>query len=133
MLSDTDGEEKILIMVVDDEEVIRNMVKDFLSDKGYEIILASNGPEALDKFRQNEGKVDLVLLDLVLPEKNGMEILEDLRQINPRVKAILTSGYNQNITENILDKDLTSFLQKPFRIATLIQKIKELMSISQPE
>jgi two-component system cell cycle sensor histidine kinase/response regulator CckA len=132
MLSDTDGEEKILIMVVDDEEVIRNMVKDFLSDKGYEIIIASNGPEALEKFRQNEGKVDLVLLDMVLPGKSGMEILEDLRQINPRVKAIMTSGYSRDITENNLDKDITSFMQKPFRIATLIQKIKELMSISQP-
>ncbi len=129
MLSDTDGEEKILIMVVDDEEVIRSMVKDFLSDKGYEIILASNGSEALEKFRQNEEKVDLVLLDMVLPEKSGMEILEVLRQINPRVKAILTSGYSQNITEDDFDKDITSFLQKPFRIATLIKKIKELMSI----
>ena len=133
MLSDTGGEEKVLIMVVDDEEVIRNMVKDFLSDKGYEIILASNGTEALDKFRQNEGKVDLVLLDMVLPEKSGMEILEDLRQINPRVKTILTSGYDRNITENNLDEDITSFLQKPFRIATLINKITELMGTSQPE
>ncbi len=130
MLSDTDGEEKIMILVVDDEEVIRTMVKDFLSDKGYEIILASNGSEALEKFRQNEGEVDLVLLDMVLPERSGMEVLEDLRQINPRVKAILTSGYNQSITENNLDIDITSFLQKPFRITTLIQKIKELMSTS---
>lgn len=132
MLSDTDGEEKILIMVVDDEEVIRNMVKDFLSVRGYEIILASNGSEALEKFRQHEGEVELVLLDMVLPEKNGMEVLNDLRQINPRVKAILTSGYTRNITENNLDNDITSFLQKPFRIATLIQKINELMGTSGP-
>ncbi len=130
MVSTTAGAEKTVILVVDDEEVIRNMVKDFLTKKGYEVILASDGPEAMEKFQQNEGQVDLVLLDMVLPGKSGMETLEDLRKINPRIKAILTSGYIQNISENDLEDGVTAFLQKPFSITHLIQKVEEMMSIS---
>jgi CheY-like chemotaxis protein len=129
-MSETDSGGKIVIMVVDDEDVIRNMVKDFLTDKGYEVILASDGAEAIERFQQACGQVDLALLDMMLPGIGGMEVFKELRQVNPRIKAILSSGYNQDILEDDLDENAVSFLQKPFRITELIQKIEELMDIS---
>jgi DNA-binding NtrC family response regulator len=127
MLSETDGKEKTVIMVIDDEDIIRNMVRDYLTSKGYEVILASDGFEALENFQQTGGEVDLVLLDMILPEIGGMEVFKKFRQINPKIKAILTSGYSSDIPEDEYDETSFSFLQKPFRITELVEKIKELL------
>ena len=130
MLSTTDGGKKAVIMIVDDEEVIRNMVNVFLKSYGYEVILASNGMEAIEKIQQTGVEVSLVFLDMMLPGITGMEVFKRLRQTNPKIKAILTSGYTQDILEEELDESTTSFLQKPFRINELIQKIEEMIGVS---
>jgi DNA-binding NtrC family response regulator len=127
MLSETDGKEKTVIMVIDDEDIIRNMVRDYLTSKGYEVLLASDGSEALENFQQTGGEVDLVLLDMILPEIGGMEVFKKFRQINPKIKAILTSGYSSDIPEDEYDETSFSFLQKPFRITELVEKIKKLL------
>ncbi len=117
-------------MIVDDEEVIRNMVNVFLKSNGYEVILASNGMEAIEKIQQTGVEVNLVFLDMMLPGITGMEVFKKLRQTNPKIKAILTSGYPQDILEEELDESTASFLQKPFRINELIQKIEEMIGTS---
>lgn len=127
MLSKTDGREKTVIMVIDDEDIIRNMVHDYLTSQGYEVLLASDGSKALEKFQQAGGEVDLVLLDMILPEISGLEVFKRFRQINPQIKAILTSGYSSDTPENDSGETCFTFLQKPFRITELLEKIKGML------
>ena len=131
MVPETEEEKQTVIMVVDDEEVIRNMIRDFLATKGYQVILASEGLEAIEKFKQADVEIELVLLDMILPGISGTEIFKKLREINPQLKVIMTSGYNRDIVEDHDNEDSDiSFLQKPFRFAELIDKMEEMISYS---
>lgn len=119
-------ENKYRILVVDDEENIRNIVQKFLIKYGYHVIVASGGSEAIEKFKQVGGQVDLVIQDMVLPETSGIEVFKKLREINPLIKVILTSGHDKDASEYDND-DAITFLKKPFRIAQLIQKLEEML------
>lgn len=119
---------KTVVMIVDDEEIIREMIRRFLDKYGYHVITASKGFEAIEKFKQIGGKVDIVVQDMVLPDTSGIEVFKQLREMNPRIKGILTSGYDKDTLEYDDDEDGITFLKKPFRIAQLIQKLEEMLN-----
>ncbi len=124
---ETIGGKKAVVMIVDDEEIIRNMIQNFLVNYGYQVIVASEGSEAVEKFKQAEGRVGIVVQDMVLPGASGLEIFKKLREIDPRIKGILTSGYDKDALEYD-NEDGVTFLKKPFRVAQLIQKIEEMLN-----
>jgi len=82
----TPGSESIL--VVDDEEILRDLMKDILRDLGYGVMLAPDGREAVDVYREHEDEIDLVIVDMVMPKMGGKETFQELRRINPEVKAL---------------------------------------------
>ncbi|MGE0495043.1 MAG: response regulator [Vulcanimicrobiota bacterium] len=111
------------ILLVDDEEAIRAVGRAALTKSGYNVVLASNGIEALELYEPES--IDLVVLDLVMPEMGGAACFEKLRAINPQVKVVLMSGYTANVrVSEMLKNGCLSFLRKPFDLSELIKMIE---------
>ncbi len=118
-----------LILVVDDEEPIRDAVTDLLEMAGLRILTAPNGREGVELFRKNQRSVDLAILDLKMPGMSGEETFEALRAIDPAVKVIVSSGYGDgDILERVKEKGIADFLQKPYDFDMLIAKIEAALS-----
>ena len=105
--------EKKKILVVDDEEHICELFDDFLKEQGHEPVVVKSGEEALLKTRRIQW--DLVFLDLTLPYLNGWDVMRRLREMQPNVKVIITTGYTyEEIKEKGERHGVTDYLQKPF-------------------
>ncbi len=117
------------ILVADDDMFVRGFLKDLLTDFGYDVILATNGMDVMKKFKENIDKVDLLLLDIVMPYKHGRAIQDEIRHIKPEVKIIFMSGYPDYVLEEkgIFISDI-EYLHKPIRSAFLIKKIQQAMN-----
>lgn len=118
------------ILIVDDEEAIRNLLSDSLSGLGYNTIVASNGREAINFYLSNKDKIDLVILDLIMPFMGGEETLIRLREINPNVKLLIATGYgvSETLKDKLRDKGINGFINKPFNIAEISEMIKTVLS-----
>lgn len=108
------------ILIIDNEELIRNMAQNILSDLGYDVIVTDNGEEGLKIYNQNRDNIDLVILDIVMPKMDGPQTFMEFKKINPDIKVILTSGfsYEKGISE-LIKSGAKGFIQKPFRSSEL--------------
>jgi CheY-like chemotaxis protein len=112
------------ILVVDDDEVVRGAAAAMLRHLGYEVVALSDGEEAVLYFRHFGERIDLVLLDMVMPRMGGRECLKALKEINPSVKVVLSTGFGLNeAAQTILDEGAIGFAQKPYRAAEVSQVI----------
>jgi CheY-like chemotaxis protein len=112
------------ILIVDDEEIIRKMVKKMVEKHGFQALVAYDGENALEIFKTYKDQITCVLLDLTMPNLDGMTTFSKLKEISPNVKVILSSGYNQQeITDRYVSKGLSGFLQKPYEMDTLIKTL----------
>lgn len=118
------------ILIVDDEEAIRNLLSDTLSGLGYNTIEASNGKEAINFYLSNKDTIDLVILDLIMPVMGGEETLIRLREINPDVKVLIATGYgvSETLKDILRDRGIKGFINKPFNIAEISEMIKTVLS-----
>ncbi|MGL1890683.1 MAG: PAS domain-containing protein [Spirochaetaceae bacterium] len=116
-----------IILLVDDEEIIRITVKDMLEEMGYKVLLAKNGMECLTLFKQQYGNIDLVIMDMIMPDMSGSETYMKMKMIDENCKVIISSGYTKDENINDLRKmGLAGFIKKPFmdyEINKLIKKI----------
>ena len=116
------------ILLVDDEEGPIEVEKLMLKELGYSVMTAENGMQAVDIYTHNFEKVDLVALDMIMPEMSGKATFEELKKINPAVKVLLVSGYSTNKqTEELFELGCNGFIQKPFDIIELSQKVREVL------
>lgn len=116
------------ILVVDDEEHVRSLVSDILESAGYRVLTASDGEEALEIYRRQGDKIDMVILDMIMPRLGGRETYEKLREINAAVLVLLSSGYSENGTaREVLDRGAAGFLQKPYRSHELLKKLRHVL------
>jgi len=118
------------ILVVDDDKQIGELVKKMLGELGYDVLLAFNGQEAIDIYREKHDEIDIVLLDVILPGKTASETNAELHRINPDVKVLLSSGYSKNNrdAEQLLNNGDSMFIQKPYRIKDLSDIINKTLS-----
>jgi PAS domain S-box-containing protein len=117
------------VLIVDDEELVRTAARHTLLRYGYRSIPAQNGEVALQAYKNCPGKVALVLLDLTMPVMSGEETLRQLQLIDPKVKVLLTSGYNEvEAVQRFAGKGLAGFIQKPYTAAALAGKVKEVLA-----
>ncbi len=124
-VSESSGENKV--MLVDDELLIRQVGKRMLEKGGYEVLLASNGKEALEIYNKNRDAIHLVILDLIMPEMGGKETFKKLREANPDIKAIFTSGYGPYNYHNLEQFGDVVFIQKPFQTEVLLQAVRKIV------
>jgi two-component system, cell cycle sensor histidine kinase and response regulator CckA len=123
------GGGKETILIVDDEEINIDVMQEWLDILGYNVLTAQNGHEAIDIYRQQGHEIDLVILDMIMPGMNGGDVFDVMKEINPQVRAILSSGYSiDGKATEILQRGIKAFIQKPFRIDSLAQKIKEILA-----
>lgn len=116
------------ILLIDDESVVREMWEDFLTQRGYRVITARDGVEGIARFREHKGSVDLVILDLIMPNLGGKETLARLREIDPDLKVLVSSGYSENgQAGRIVDLGIDGFVQKPARLTQLEKQIVEIL------
>jgi CheY-like chemotaxis protein len=116
------------ILIVEDSEEIRNVFGDMLKDFGYRVISADNGEEGVEKFMLHRDEIDLLLLDVIMPRKNGMQTLNDIRFLKPDVKALFMSGYTADvINDKGIDTERIDMLSKPFSPLSLFAKVREVL------
>jgi PAS domain S-box-containing protein len=115
------------ILLVDDEEAIREIGESLLTRYGYKIIHAESGERALELYTQMKDSIDLVILDLNMPGMGGYKCLNELTRIHPKVKVLIASGYLADEKQvRIINSGAAAFIGKPFHIRELMQKIKEI-------
>jgi len=125
--ADLGGTETILL--VDDEAIIWDVVIDMLQSLGYTVVLAATGKECVDIYADNPGEIDLVLLDMIMPEMNGYDAYFALHKIDPDAKVLLSSGYvAEEDAQDVLAAGAAGFLKKPYRLIDLARKIRQVLS-----
>lgn len=118
------------ILLVEDEDMLRGLIKELLEIKGYTVLEASQGAQAISLLKENGKPVDLVLTDVVMPHMSGSEMVERLRKDQPTLKVVFMSGYtgaNNAAIHKSLEMPGVAFLQKPFRLNALITQVEELV------
>ncbi len=121
---------KETILLVDDEEVILKVTREILESLGYLVMSASSGQEALSLFRENSDEIDLVILDLIMPDLKGSQTYDGLRDVNPKVKVLLSSGYSIDGQATLLiEKGCKAFIQKPYTVSELSKKVRDVLTL----
>jgi nitrogen-specific signal transduction histidine kinase/CheY-like chemotaxis protein len=116
------------ILLVDDEHAILDACSSMLKRLGYDVIVARGGKEAVDMYRQHQAQIDLVILDIIMPDLSGGEVFDRLIDINPRVKVLLSSGYSiEDQAAEIMRRGCDGFIQKPFQMDQLHRSIREVL------
>ena len=116
------------VLLVDDEEMIIDIGTELLRLMGYHVLTAENGTQALQLYKEKSDEIALVVLDMVMPDMTGGECFDKLRDLNPTVKVLLSSGYSiDGQAGKILDRGCNGFIQKPFKIEQFSKKIREIL------
>ena len=117
------------ILLIDDEEMIIKVGKELLQELGYDVLSARSGQEAIELYGKNADKIDLVIMDMIMPGMGGGETFDRLKKINPEIKVLLSSGYSINgQASKILERGCSGFIQKPFNLIQLSDKISQIIS-----
>ena len=123
-----DWKGKGTVLVVDDEDTVRLLAKTFLGEKGFEVLVASDGAEAVEVFRRNPGEIVAVVLDMTMPGMGGAETFQEIRKIRKDVPILVSSGYNQrNIEARMAGATRFGFIQKPYQLMDLLSGLREIM------
>lgn len=116
------------VLLVDDEDMIIEVGAEILEALGYKVFTARSGREAIEVFKANRDRVDIVLLDMIMPGMGGGDAYDQLREIDPKVKVLLSTGYSlRGEASEILKRGCNGFIQKPFNIKMLSQKLREVL------
>ncbi len=117
------------ILLVDDEETILDACGTMLSRMGYKVITALGGRKAIGVYQERHAEIDMVILDIIMPDINGGEVFDHLVEIDPHVKVLLSSGYTiEDQAAAILERGCNGFIQKPFEMEQLNRQIREILT-----
>ncbi|MGZ9135778.1 MAG: ATP-binding protein, partial [Candidatus Deferrimicrobiaceae bacterium] len=108
------------ILLVDDQETVRDVARDMLEALGYEVIIASDGLAGVSRFREMWREIDLVVLDMVMPNLSGGECFRRMKEIDPKARVVLSSGYSmEGAIQDVMNEGILAFIQKPYRLEEL--------------
>jgi two-component system cell cycle sensor histidine kinase/response regulator CckA len=116
------------ILLVDDEDITVEVGEEILIELGYTVITARNGLEALAAYKENAQKIDMVILDMIMPDMGGGKTYDELKKINPDIRVLLSSGYSiSGEASEILARGCNDFIQKPFNMKQLSEKMRGIL------
>jgi PAS domain S-box-containing protein len=119
------------ILVVDDEELVREMCREILTDMGYTVTVSKDGEDAARYYREHFRTIDLVVIDLIMPRLGGRECFHKIKKINPAIRAIIMSGYAlDGEAKQIINEGACGFIQKPFDVTSFSKAVKDAMGPS---
>ncbi len=117
------------VLIVEDEENLRDLLRMMLEDSGIKVLEAVDGMEALEIFTAHKDEIGIVLSDLGLPRLGGWEAFLKMREVNPELKGILASGFfNPDVRIEIIKSGARDFIQKPYNAAQIIEMIRNLLN-----
>lgn len=116
------------VLLVDDEEVILEVGKNLLEAMGYQVVIAKDGKEAIEVYKKSRDVIDIVILDMIMPNMGGGEAYDRMKEVNPNIKVLLSSGYSiDGQATEILKCGCDGFIQKPFKMNELSERIREIL------
>ena len=116
------------LLLVDDEQNVLTVTAQMLNRSGYTVIEAKSGREAIERYSRSKDDIDLVILDMVMPEMGGGDVFDRLKELNPGVKVLLASGYSlEGQAREIMKRGCDGFIQKPFSLSELIDRVKSIL------
>jgi two-component system, cell cycle sensor histidine kinase and response regulator CckA len=118
-----------LILIVDDEEAVRKVAERILLRRGFNVISEGDSDKAVSIFDEQHQNIDLVLLDVMMPKRNGFELMAIFRKLEPNIPVLLVTGYGSDVAE-LDDPERTAILRKPYRLNELVQAINQLKATS---
>jgi CheY-like chemotaxis protein len=125
---------KETILLIDDEEMIIDVGSQMIELMGYQVMTAETGKNALEVFSENRDRIDLIILDLIMPDMSGRKVFESLRELKPDIKILISSGYSmEGEVKDLLNTGGDAFLQKPFNMNMLSEKIREVLDLEGKE
>lgn len=121
-------QKKRTVLLVDDEEMIIQVAQRMLERMGCSVLTARSGKEAVDLFHANHDRIACVILDMVLPDLNGLQIYDQLKAVNPSVKVLITTGYDMTSdVSEALHRGCSGYMQKPFTVEQFSVKIRSIL------
>jgi len=116
------------ILLVDDQEAIWDFLIEALQLLGYSVLLAENGLDAVEIYRENPGQIDLVLLDMIMPKSGGHETFSKIREIDPNANILLSSGFvSGDEVQDLISQGARGFIAKPHRIPQIAADIRRIL------
>jgi len=116
------------ILLIDDEDMVLEAAEQMLEKLGYKVLAARSGKEAIELYDVNRDRIDMVILDMVMPKMRGGAVYENLKEVNSQVKVLLSSGYSlDGQAKEIMRRGCNGFIQKPFNMNVLSQKAREIL------
>ena len=117
------------ILIVDDERMVLEVTQEMLQHLGYHVLTAHNGEQAIQTLQKQKDKIELVILDMVMPVMGGRSAFSLIKEIAPAVKVLLSTGYSlEGQAEDIMEKGCNGFIQKPFDLNDLDHKLQDMLS-----
>ncbi len=121
-------------MIVDDEDFVTVLAQRVLTDQGYRVIIARDGFQCLDLYQKHQQQIDLIILDFTMPLMDGSEVFNELREINPHVPVVLSSGFTeQDKLRWMLAKGLRGFIPKPYTHEKLLLQVRSVLDALKTE
>ena len=116
------------VLVVDDEDIVRSVAARILGSYGFDVILATDGREGVARFSERRGEIVAILMDLTMPQMDGVDAFREIRALDEEVPVLLMSGYNeQDAVMRFAGKGLAGFLQKPFTVEMLRERLMSVL------
>ncbi|HCU36281.1 MAG TPA: hypothetical protein DGT21_12790 [Armatimonadetes bacterium] len=120
------------ILIVDDEEIVREILRDMLTRLGYEVIVAAGGREAVELYAAASGTIHAVIIDLVMPGMGGAQTFDALREIDPGVRALLSTGNSPDgLTQELIDRGMVGLVPKPYRMQDISRALSAALAHSE--
>jgi DNA-binding response OmpR family regulator len=121
--------DKETVFLIDDDDMIADVSEMILKKSGYDVVIAKSGKEAIEVYKENHRRIDMVILDMILPDMGGGDTYDRLKEINPETKVLLTSGYDKDYQGgDIMERGCDGFIQKPFNMNELLEKIRGILT-----
>jgi PAS domain S-box-containing protein len=121
-----------IIVVAEDDEMLRKLTARILEEAGYSVLQASNGSQATEIISEHSGEISLALIDAVMPGMSGREVFEEINRIDPDVKILFSSGYGENTDQtNFIKEENLQFIQKPHAPKTLLRRIRKVLELEE--
>jgi CheY-like chemotaxis protein len=119
------------VLLTEDEEPVRRLTRVILEMNGYQVLEAAGGDEALSIYKEHQGRIDLIIADVVMPKMSGPELAQNLETLCPDIKVLYLSGYTDDaiLRHGLLDREI-AFLQKPFTAEALTRKVREVLDMT---
>jgi len=120
---------KETVFLIDDDEMVADVSELILKNSGYDVVSAKSGKEAIEVYKENHSRIDMVILDMILPDMGGGDTYDRLKEINPGIKVLLASGYDIDYQgRDIMERGCDGFIQKPFNMNELLEKVRGILT-----